>query len=115
MSPSIDLNGDPEAVIPAFLALPQLRVLLRIEEARMRIERLQHAVDRAVDEAIRGHFFDVLPIDGREGGGEHAVLLLHLVLGREGRAAEQSTGNRRDEDGENCHGHEAGRTHMIES
>ena len=51
----------------------------------------------------------------REGGREHAVLLLHLVLLREGRAAEQSAGNRRYEDGENCHGHEPGRTHMIES
>ena len=47
-----DVDADAEPVIVPFLPLAQLRVGLRIHEARMRIERLQHAVDRAVDDPV---------------------------------------------------------------
>ena len=60
------LNLDAEAVILAFLPLAHLRVGARVEEARMRVERLEHAVDRAVDEAVRRHILDVLTIDRRQ-------------------------------------------------
>ncbi len=47
-----DLNLDTEAVVLSFLALTHLGVGARIEETRVRIERLEHAVDRAVNEAL---------------------------------------------------------------
>src|SRR5207302_11391825 len=40
-------DRDAETVVAAFLPLAHLRVLARIEEARMRIEGAEHAADRA--------------------------------------------------------------------
>src|SRR5262249_51202522 len=48
--PVDDLDAQTEAVVAAFLTLTHLRVAARVEEARVRIERLQHAVDGAVDD-----------------------------------------------------------------
>ena len=74
------LNGDAEPVIPTLLPFTHLRVLARIEETRMRIQRLQHALDAAVDQAVGGHFLHVLAIDGRERRGEDPILLRDFIL-----------------------------------
>ena len=81
----------------------------------MRIERLQHAVDGAVDQPVRRHVVDVFAIDRGERRREHAILLLDLVLRGERRAAEQAAGERRQQDRQNRHGQETGLTHMIGS
>ena len=60
----------------------------------MRIERLQHAVDRAVDQPVRRHLLDVLAIDRRERRGEDAILLRKLVLRRDDAAAEDAAEDR---------------------
>ena len=94
-----------------FLPLAHLRVRLRIEEARMRIERVQHAVDRAVDQPVRRHVVDVLAVDGVERRREHAILLRHFVLARERGAAEESAGERGNQNGKNGGGKKSGSTH----
>ncbi len=102
MSPSIDLNGDADAVVAPFLALAHLRVFLRIEKAGMRIERAEHAADRAVDEAIRFDLVDVVGFDRAQRGGERAIVIGDLVVGRERAASEQAA----DEGGyDNREGH----------
>jgi len=65
-----DVDADPEAVIVALLALAQLRIGLGIHEAGVRIERLEHAVDGAVDDAVRLDRLDVSLLDLPERGGE---------------------------------------------
>ena len=77
------LNADAEAVVAAFLALAHLGVAARIEEARMRIEGLQHPVDGAVDQSIGFDFAHVLRFDRGEGRREDAVPSFDLVLGGE--------------------------------
>src|SRR4051794_9798728 len=81
-----------------FLALTHLRVRFRIEEARMRIERVQHAVNRTVDQPVRGQLVDVLTIDGVQRRREHAILLRHFVLPGERGAAKEPAGKRGNED-----------------
>ena len=88
------LDGDAEAVIVAFLALAHLGVAARIEEARMRIERVQQPVDRRVDQAIGFDRPDVLGFDRGQRRGEDAVARLDFVLGGEEARAEQAAGER---------------------
>ena len=95
----------------AFLPLAHLRVRLRIEEARMRIERVQHAVDRAVDQPVRRQLVDVLTIDRVERRREHAILLRHFVLARQRGAAEEPAGKRGNQDGKDGGRKESGSTH----
>jgi hypothetical protein len=87
--------------------------LPRIEEAGVRIERLEHAFDRAVDEALGGNALDVLTIDRREGGGEDAIMRRDLVLSREDVAAEQAAGHGAEDHRENRRGKEPRTTHLC--
>jgi hypothetical protein len=105
------LNGDPETVVVAFLAFAHLRVGFRIEEARMRVERVEHPVDGAVDQPIRRQFVDVLLVDRVERSREHPVLLRDLVLARQGGAAEKSAGQGRDEHGDHSCSKKTGGAH----
>ncbi len=96
-----DLDRDAEPVIAAMLALAHLRVGLRIEEARVRVQRLQHAVDGAVDEPIGRQLLDVVALDGREREGKHAIMLCNLVLRLDDAVAEHAAQDRRQK-----HGHQ---------
>ena len=58
------LDGDAEAVVVPFLPLAHLRVFAGIEEARMRIERAEHAANRAIHEPIGFNLVDVIGLDG---------------------------------------------------
>ena len=99
MSPSTTPNGDAEPVVPAFLPLAQLRVLLRIHEVRVRIQRLQHAGDRAVDDAVGLDLVDVARLDGIERRGERAVVLGEPILGGGDAAAHHAADNGGQRDG----------------
>ena len=66
---------------------------------RMRIERLEHAVDRAVDESIRLHRLRVVGADGVERGGE-GLVVIGQVLGCQCAPSEEHTaGHGRQENG----------------
>ena len=92
-----DDDADAEAVVVPFLPLAHLRVGPRVHEVRVRIQRLQHAVDGAVHQPGGVHRLGVVVLDGSERGGEDAVLLADLVLVGQGPAPEQPAHQRRDE------------------
>ena len=86
------LNGDAEAVVALLLTLAHLGVGARVHEARMRVERLQHAVDAAVDEPIGLDRLGVFRLDGRQRRGERSCSARARGLrwpGRYGRARRQ--------------------------
>ena len=94
-----------DAVVAAFLAFAHLRVLFRAEEARMRIERPEHAAHGAVDEVVGIDLVDVVGFDGAERGREGAVVLGAFVVGGEGAPSEEAAdqrgyGNREDNSGQ---------------
>ena len=76
------LNLDAEAVVAAFLTLAHLRVGFRIEEARMRIQRAEHAANRAVDEAVGFDSPDVVRLNRVERDGERLVIGSLVVDGQ---------------------------------
>ena len=61
----------------------------------MRIERLQHAVDGAVDEAIGFDRLGVVGLNGAERGGEGLVVIGEPIFGRQRAASEYAAGERR--------------------
>ena len=77
----------------------------------MRIELLQHAVDRAVDQPVRRELVDILFGDRVERRREDAVLLRDFVLPRHQAAAERAASYRRKDHCEYRHGEEPGSTH----
>jgi hypothetical protein len=93
------LNGDAEAVVAAFLALPHPRIILRAHEAGMRVEGPQHAGDGAVDEPVRLEVADVVFLDRLQRRREDLVLVRHAVLGQ-GAAAEEAANQGTDHDDE---------------
>jgi hypothetical protein len=105
------LDLDAQAVVPAFLALAQLLILTRIEEVRMRIERLQHAVDRPVDQTIRWDLLDVFPVDRRHCRGEDPILLVDAVLTCQQAAAKEASGKGRQQDRKDDRGEQSETTH----
>ena len=92
-----DVDGDAQAVVAAFLPLAHLRKRARVHEARMWIERLEHAGDRAVDQPIGLDLTHVLVFDGLQCGGKDLVLVRNLVL-RQGRPAKKSPDYGRNRD-----------------
>ena len=105
------LNLDAEPVVASFLPFTHLRILARVEEARMGVERFQHALDAAIDEAVGGDFLDVFAIDRRERRREDAVLLGDLVLPGE-HAAEEAADQRRKDHRQQRNREESGITHV---
>ena len=77
----------------------------------MRIELLQHAVDRAVDEAILRQLLDVLFRDRVERRREDLVLLRDLVLPGQQTAAERAASDGREDNREDGYGEEPGTAH----
>ena len=77
----------------------------------MGIELLQHAVDRAVDQAVRRELVDIFLGDRVERGGKDLVLLLDLVLPGHQAAAKRAAGHRREDHREYRHGEKPGSTH----
>ena len=106
------LDGDPETVITSLLPLAHLRVRLGVEKARMRIERVQHPVDGAVDHAIGRHVVHIFLLDGVNSGREYTVLLANFVLSRKRAAAKHTAGSGRQRDRKNCHRKETRNTHI---
>ena len=94
---------DPDAVVVPFLPLAHLRVLARVEEARMRIERREHAADRAVHQTIRIDLVDVAGFDGAQRRRERLVVIRHLVVGEQALAEEPA-----DQRGHGDGGHDDG-------
>ena len=64
------------------------------------IQRLQHAADGAVDQAVGLHLADVVFLDRAQGRGEHFVLVGDLILRDERAPADQPS-----EDGTGHHHH----------
>jgi len=97
-----DVDGDAQAVIAALLAFPHLRVGLRIEETGVRVERLQHAADGAVDETVRVDLARarVFRLDRRERRRKDLVLIRNPILGDQGTMAVEAANQRADENDE---------------
>ena len=93
-------DADAEAVVAAFLALAHLGVGAGVEEARVRVERLEHAGDGAVDEAVGFDVLDVLLLHGGQRGGEDAIAIGQAVGGGLCATAEHAPDERGDGDGE---------------
>ena len=92
------------AVVPAFLPLAELRVLPRIHEARMRIERLEHAGNRAINETIGLDLVDVPRLDHGERGRERAIVFGEAILRLRNAAAEKAASHGRHRDRERANG-----------
>ena len=93
-------DGEAEAVVAAFLPLAHLRVGPRIHEARMRIERLQHAVDGAVDQAIGFDGVGVVGLDRAQRRRERLVVIGQPIFGGQRAASEHAAGEGRQQNGE---------------
>ena len=100
-----------DAVIAPFLALAHLRVFLRREIARMRVQRAEHAANRAGDEILGIDLVVIVRLDGAQRVGEGAVVLENLVVGGECVAAEQAADERRNDDGEQHDGQDTVASH----
>src|SRR5439155_8012413 len=85
-------NRDADAVVAALLPFAHLRVLARIETARVRIERAEYAADRAVYEAFGLRLVGVARLHRVQRRGECPIMLRDFVVGRE-RAASEETAN----------------------
>jgi hypothetical protein len=88
------LDGDPEAVVAPFLTLAHLGVGLRVHEARMRIERIEHPGDGAIDQPVGLRLAHVHVLHGFQCRGEDFVLLGYLILGYDGAASQDATQHR---------------------
>ena len=108
------LDGDAEPVVAPLLSLAHLRVLTRVEEARVRIERREHAADGGVDHAVRFNLVDVLPFDGTERRRERRVACGQPVVHRERAAPEQSANQCRDGDDKHDDGDGTHTSHGVQ-
>ncbi len=108
-------DRDAETVVAAFLPLAHLRVRAGIHEARMRIERLEHAGDGAINEPVGFDRADVIGVNGAQRGGKDLILLRNLVFDGQGAPAVESAYQCTENDGKNRHGHRAVATHIQES
>ena len=97
-------DGDAEAVIAPFLTLTHRGVLFWVEEARMRIERGEHAADGPVDETVGIGVRHVVFLDGTQRSGEGVVALGGAVVQRQCASAEKAPDQRRDRDREDNSG-----------
>ncbi len=104
-------NRDPKAVVATFLPLAHLAVGVGIHEARMRIQRLQHAADGAVDEAIRFRVANIGVFDGLQCVGKNPVLLIQLILGQRA-AAKKAADKGANDDNEGRRGQGSVLTHI---
>ena len=77
MSPSIDLDGDAEAVVAPLLPLAHLRVAAGSMKLECGSSVWSMPVDRAVDQAVGFDLLDVLRLDGGQRGGEDPIPLGH--------------------------------------
>ena len=66
----------------------------------MGIERLQHAVDGTVDEAIGFDRLGVVGLNGAEGGGKRFVVIGEPIFGRKCASSEYTAGQGGQENGE---------------
>jgi len=64
----------------------------------MRIERLEHPGNGAVDQPVRFDLADVILFDGLQCGGKDLVLVRDLVLGYQRRPAEKAPNHGRNRD-----------------
>ncbi len=84
---------DTEAEVTSLLALAHLPVIVGAHEAGVRVQRLEHAADGAVHQAIRLRLADIVVLNCLQSVGEDAVLLIQLILG-ECPAAGEAAGER---------------------
>ena len=106
-----DVDRDAEAVVATLLPLAHLREAAGVHEARMRIERLQHAADGAVDQPVRFVLPDVVLLDGAEGRREDFVLVRNLILGDKRVAPPEPAGYGTKDDDEPTKGEETRAAH----
>ena len=66
----------------------------------MRIERLQHAVDGAVDQPVGFDRLGVLRLDRAQRRGERLVVIRHRVCGGQRALAENPADQGREQDGD---------------
>ena len=89
--PILGRNGQAEAAVIAFGGGLELGEVGRLGIARMRVERRQHAVDRALDQRMVVDLVDIVGADPLEHAEEGLQFLLRVGLGR-------GEGGRRDRD-----------------
>jgi len=94
-----DRDRDAEAVITTFLAFAHLGIRARVHEAGVRIQRLEHSGDGAVDEPIGLHRADVAGVDGRQSGRKDLILVWNLVFNRERAPAVEAADKGAEDDG----------------
>ena len=80
-------DQDAQTVEGALLPVLHVRVLFRLEERGVRIERPQHSVDRGVDELVRGGVFRSPGCDRSEQIRVLFQALLHVALHRRAKQA----------------------------
>ena len=69
----------------------------------MRVERLEHAGDGAIDQPVGRGLAHVIFFDGLQCGGKDLVLVWNLVLGHQRRPAKKAPHHGRDrDDGAGC-------------
>ena len=102
-----DRDRDAETVVVPFLFFAQLSVGLRIHEARMGIERLQHAADGAVDQAIGLHLVHVPRLDEAQSRRERPVVIGQTFVGGGGTSAEDASNDGGSEDRQRDEGNTA--------
>ena len=79
----IDLDTDP-GKLPGGIAL-HLFVLLGTQERRVRVQRVEHALDRAVNQLVLIYFFDVVGLDVGQDPRKHRQLSKWAGFSRHGR------------------------------
>ena len=100
-----DRDLDPQAAEAARGLHLHLAVAFGVEEGRVRVERLEHAADRAVEDLARLRLVDVLVLDDRQDVGEELEVLVRGggIDGLRGRrAAERQRQDRQDGGREEC-------------
>ena len=77
----------------------------------MRVERLEHAADGAVDQPVGFDLADVIGVDRAQRGGKDLVLVRDLVFGRQSAPAEEPADQRKDSNREHGDGDGAVTSH----
>src|SRR5204863_358870 len=108
-----DGDRNAEAVVTPLLPLAHLGVRAGIHEARMRVERLEHAGDGTVDQAVGFDRADVIRVDRVQRGSKDLVLVRDLVFDRQGTTAVKAPNQGAKSDGEHRNRYGTITSHMV--
>ena len=94
------LDRHADSVVSPLLPLAHLRVLARVEEARVRIQCRQHSPDGAVHEPVGVDLVDIARLDRTQCGRKGLVMLGDAIVDRQRAASEQAANQGGDRDSE---------------